>query len=265
VIRPAAFCGVVGYKPSHGKVPSVGVHPLAPSLDHIGFFARTVEGAAVCHALFVDANPDAIADLNAWSEYFTVRRPSKMGVVRTPFWERVSDEQKANFEATLARLQASGATLVELDPFDSMPSMLDALQTILQVEAARAVGPAAAEHPDLISQHMRALTTAGAAVPAEKYAAALELQARMRNEYEAWIDGCDAIVTVPATGPAPEGLADTGDATFCAPWSLLGVPAVTVPSGRSQSGLPLGFQVLGRQGDDLQTLQTAAWIETVLG
>jgi Asp-tRNA(Asn)/Glu-tRNA(Gln) amidotransferase A subunit family amidase len=72
-------------------------------------------------------------------------------------------------------------------------------------------------------------------------------------------------VTVPATGPAPEGLADTGDATFCAPWSLLGVPAVTVPSGRSQSGLPLGFQVLGRQGDDLQTLQTAAWIETVLG
>jgi Asp-tRNA(Asn)/Glu-tRNA(Gln) amidotransferase A subunit family amidase len=265
VIRPAAFCGVVGYKLSHGKVPSAGVHPLAPSLDHIGFFARTVEGAAVCHALFLDANPAAIADLNAWNGYFTVRRPRKLGVVRTPFWERVSDEQKANFEATLARLQASGATLVELDPFDSMPSMLDALQTILQVEAARAVGPAAAEHPDLISRHMLALTTAGAAVPAEKYEAALELQARVRNEYEAWIDGCGAIVTVPATGAAPEGLADTGDATFCAPWSLLGVPAVTVPSGRSQNGLPLGFQVLGRHGDDLQTLQTAAWIETVLG
>jgi len=146
-----------------------------------------------------------------------------------------------------------------------MASMLDALQTILQVEAARAIGPVAAEHPDLISRHMLALTTAGAAVPAEKYEAALELQARVRNEYEAWIDGCGAIVTIPATGPAPEGLADTGDATFCAPWSLLGVPAVTVPSGRSQNGLPLGFQLLGIHGDDLRTLQTAAWIETVLG
>jgi Asp-tRNA(Asn)/Glu-tRNA(Gln) amidotransferase A subunit family amidase len=265
VIRPAAFCGVVGYKPSHGKLPSVGVHPLAPSLDHIGFFARSVEGAALCHALFVDANPDAIADLNAWNEYFAVRQPRKLGVVRTPFWDRVSDEQQANFEATLARLQAAGVTLVELDPFESMPSMLDALQTILQVEAYRAIGPAAAEHPKLISQHMLALTATGAAVPAEKYEAALELQAKVRNEYEAWVDGCGAIVTVPATGPAPAGLADTGDATFCAPWSLLGVPAVTVPSGRSQEGLPLGFQVLGRHGGDLQTLQTAAWIETVLG
>jgi Asp-tRNA(Asn)/Glu-tRNA(Gln) amidotransferase A subunit family amidase len=139
------------------------------------------------------------------------------------------------------------------------------LQTILQVEAYRAIGPAAAEHPKLISQHMLALTAAGAAVPAEKYEAALALQARMRNDYDAWVDGCDAMVTVPATGPAPEGLADTGDATFCAPWSLLGVPAVTVPSGRSQDGLPLGFQVLGRHGGDLQTLQTAAWIETALG
>ena len=178
VIRPAAFCGVVGYKPSHGKVPSAGVHPLAPSLDHIGFFARTVEGVALCHALFVDAKPDAIEDLDAWNEYFTVRRPRKLGVVRTPFWARVSDEQKANFEATLARLQAAGATLVELDPFDSMQSMLDALQTILQVEAYRAIGPAAAEHPKLISQHMLALTAAGAAVPAEKYEAALALQAQ---------------------------------------------------------------------------------------
>lgn len=265
VIRPAAFCGVVGYKPSHGKVPSTGVHPLAPSLDHVGFFAQTVEGTAVCHALFVEARPDAIADLEAWAEYFPARRPRKLGVVRTPFWDRVSAEQKANFEAVLARLQAAGATLVECDPFDAMPSMLDALQTILEAEAARAIGPAAADHPDMISRHMQALTAAGKAVPAAQYEEALALQARLRSEFEGFVNGCDAIVTVPASGPAPLGLADTGDATFCAPWSLLGVPAVTVPSGRSQDGLPLGFQVLGRQGDDLSTLQTAAWIETVLG
>jgi len=265
VIRPAAFCGVVGYKPSHGNVPKTGVHPLAPSLDHVGFFARTVEGAALCHALFVDAKPEALESLDAWHTYFTVKPPRKLGVVRTPFWDRVTPEQKANFDATLARLQAAGATLVELDPFDAMPSMLDALQTILQVEAARAIGSLAADHPDLISTHMLALTSAGAAVPPEKYEAALALQARLRSEFAGFIDGCDALVTVPATGGAPEGLADTGDAMFCAPWSFLGVPAVTVPAGKTPDGMPLGFQVLGRQGDDLPTLQAAAWIETVLG
>ena len=265
VIRPAAFCGVVGYKPSHGNVPKTGVHPLAPSLDHVGFFARTVEGAALCHALFVDAKPEALESLDAWHTYFTVKPPRKLGVVRTPFWDRVTPEQKANFDATLARLQAAGATLVELDPFDAMPSMLDALQTILQVEAARAIGSLAADHPDLISTHMLALTSAGAAVPPEKYEAALALQARLRSEFAGFIDGCDALGTVPATGGAPEGLADTGDAMFCAPWSFLGVPAVTVPAGKTPDGMPLGFQVLGRQGDDLPTLQAAAWIETVLG
>jgi amidase len=224
-----------------------------------------VEGAALCHALFVDAKPEVLESLDAWHTYFAAQPPRKLGVVRTPFWDRVTPEQKANFDATLARLQAAGATLVELDPFDAMPSMLDALQTILQVEAARAIGPLAADHPDLISTHMLALTSAGAAVSPEKYETALALQAKLRSEFAGFIDGCDALVTVPATGGAPEGLADTGDATFCAPWSLLGVPAVTVPAGQTSDGMPLGFQVLGRQGDDLPTLQAAAWIETVLG
>jgi amidase len=112
---------------------------------------------------------------------------------------------------------------------------------------------------------MLALTSAGAAVPPEKYETALALQAKLRGEFAGFIDGCDALLTVPATGGAPEGLADTGDATFCAPWSFLGVPAVTVPAGQTSDGMPLGFQVLGRQGDDLPTLQAAAWIETVLG
>lgn len=265
VIRPAAFCGVVGYKPSHGKIPTTGVHPLAPSLDHVGFFARMVEGAALCHALFVDAKPDVVASLDAWHTYFTPQRPRKLGVVRTPFWDRVTPEQQANFDASLARLQEQGVTLVEFESFDAMPAMLDALQTILQVEAAQGIGPLAKEYPTLISQHMLALTTAGAAVPVEKYEAALALQARLRSEFAAFMDGCEALVTVPVTGAAPAGLADTGDATFCAPWSFLGVPAVTVPSGRTQDGMPLGFQILGQRGDDLPVLQIAAWVESALG
>jgi Asp-tRNA(Asn)/Glu-tRNA(Gln) amidotransferase A subunit family amidase len=265
VIRPAAFCGVVGYKPGHGRVPSAGVHPLAPSVDHVGFFARTVEGAAVCHALFIDAKPDVMVDFDAWAAYFTARRPRKLGVVRTPLWDSVTDEQKANFYASLGRLRAAGVTLVELDPFDDMRLMLDALQTVVQVEAAREIGRLPADYPDMVSQHLKVLTAAGAAVPAARYSEALALQTRLRSEFGDFVDDCDAIVTVPAAGRAPVGLADTGDGSYCAPWSFLGVPAVTVPSGQSRDGLPLGFQVVGRCGDDLPTLQTAAWIEAVLG
>ncbi|MDE1182181.1 amidase [Paraburkholderia sp.] len=264
VIRPAAFCGVVGYKPSYGKLATTGVHPLAPSLDHVGFFAQSVDLAALCHALFVDAKPEAIASTQAWSNYFGAKRPRKLGVVRTPFWDRVTDDQKDNFEATLAQLEADGVTLIDLDPLDALPGMIDALHTILQVEADRVIGPAAAQHPDKISRHMAVLTAAGREMAPGKYDDAIALQTRLRSAFGEMLEGCEAIVTVPATGGAPEGLLDTGDATFCAPWSFLGVPAVTVPSGKSKNGMPLGFQVIGRHGDDLPVLQTAAWIEHVL-
>ncbi|MCY0389821.1 amidase [Robbsia sp. Bb-Pol-6] len=268
VLRPAAFCGVVGYKPSHGRVPTDGVHPLAPSLDHVGFFAKTVEDVALAYALFVDADarPEANALLGAaaWQAYFTAAQPLRLGVVRTPFWDKASAAQQANFAQALARLRAAGVTLVERDPFDDMPAILDALQTVLRAEAFAGIGPLAASHPDLLSDHMKALTAAGAAVPPQAYRAALDMQRRLRGAFPAFLDGCDALVTIPAAGEAPEGLSDTGDATFCAPWSFLGVPAVSVPSGRGAAGLPLGLQLVGDMGADLALLRIAAWVENVV-
>ncbi|MGI4858411.1 MAG: amidase [Janthinobacterium lividum] len=280
VLRPAAFCGVVGYKPSHGGVPTEGVHPLAPSLDHVGFFAKTVEDVAVAHALFVDADADpdtgpdadpdarphasALRSADAWHAYFAAAQPQRLGVVRTPFWDRVSDAQRANFEQALARLRAAGVIVVERDPFDDMPAILDALQTVLRAEAFVGIGPLAASHPHLLSEHMKVLTAAGAAVPPETYQAALALQQRLRGTFARFLDGCDALVTIPAAGAAPEGLSDTGDATFCAPWSFLGVPAVSVPSGSDAAGLPLGLQLVGGMGADLALLRNAAWVERIV-
>jgi Asp-tRNA(Asn)/Glu-tRNA(Gln) amidotransferase A subunit family amidase len=266
VIRPAAYCGVVGYKPSFGKVPRDGVHPLSSSLDHVGFFARSVEGVALAHALFVDGRTDAIATTAAWSEYFAAQPPTgRLGVLRTPFDGLISAAQRHNFDASIAQLQAAGATLVEVAFDADLTRALEALHVILRVEAFRAIGPVAARQRELVSAPMLALIDEGEAMPDAQYRDALALQARLRGESAALMAGCDALLTVPAPGVAPEGQNDTGDPTFCAPWSLIGTPAINVPSGWADGNLPLGFQVIGALGTDLPTLRTAAWIESVIG
>ncbi|WP_321877993.1 amidase [Paraburkholderia bannensis] len=266
VIRPAAYCGAVGYKPSYGTISREGVHALAASLDHIGFFARDVEVAALAHALLVARRSEAIDSVEAWRAWFApLDAPPRLGVVRTPFDERLQDEQKANFEASLARLRAAGAVVTEIEFDTDLAQIVAALQVILRVEAGHAVAAEARDHRDQLSAHMRSLIDEGAAMPQARYEAALSLQAQLRARSAELMAGCDALVSVPATGIAPEGLDDTGDPTFCAPWSLLGVPAVTVPSGWSASGLPLGFQTIGAFGEDLATLRVAAWIEHVIG
>jgi amidase len=266
VIRPAAYCGAVGCKPSYGSIARDGVHPLAASLDHIGFFAQSVETAALAHALFVAGRPEAIESVESWQAWFApLASPPRLGVVRTPFEARLQDAQKANFEASLAQLRAAGAEVVEIGFGADLAQIVDALQVILRVEAWHAIGPVSEYHRAQLSQHMQALIDEGAAMPEARYRDALALQSALRAESAALLAGCDALVSVPATGAAPEGLDDTGDPVFCAPWSLLGVPAVTVPSGWTTQGLPLGFQIIGAFGEDLATLRTAAWVEAAIG
>jgi Asp-tRNA(Asn)/Glu-tRNA(Gln) amidotransferase A subunit family amidase len=264
VIRPAAYCGVVGYKPTHGRVPSTGVHPLSQSLDHVGFFANSVDTVAVAHALFVDARPEVLASADRWAGYFAPRRPQAVGVIRTSLWQRADDEQKANFDASLALLQGAGVTTLELDLHVDLPVLIETFDTILQVEAHRNIGPLAAVHPDKVSDVMKALLAAGGRVSAAQYAEACALQTELSAQSTAFMGGCDVLVSPPATGAAPLGLGYTGDATFCVAWSFLGMPAVTIPSGRAANGLPLGFQLIGERGADLRVLQTAAWAAAAL-
>jgi amidase len=155
--------------------------------------------------------------------------------------------------------------VVEIGFGADLAQIVDALQVILRVEAWHAIGPVSEYHRAQLSQHMQALIDEGAAMPEARYRDALALQSALRAESAALLAGCDALVSVPATGAAPEGLDDTGDPVFCAPWSLLGVPAVTVPSGWTTQGLPLGFQIIGAFGEDLATLRTAAWVEAAIG
>ncbi|CAM2157615.1 Asp-tRNAAsn/Glu-tRNAGln amidotransferase A subunit [Pararobbsia alpina] len=265
IIRPAAYCGVIGFKPSHGRIPTEGVHPLAPSLDHLGFFAKQVDLVALAYALIVENKPEVIDDVASWNAYFNPRKPTRLAVVRTPFWDRASDDQKANFDQVLSALGQHGVELVEREPYPAMPAMIDALMTILRVEAHEGIEPLVAQYPDQVSKHIRTLTAAGAETSRDSYLSALALQRRLREQSAELLGDCDAIVTLPATGEAPLGLLDTGDATFCAPWSFIGTPAITLPSGRAKTGLPLGFQLVGAFNDDVQVLRMAAWVEGRLG
>jgi Asp-tRNA(Asn)/Glu-tRNA(Gln) amidotransferase A subunit family amidase len=264
IVRPAAFNGVVGYKASFGAVSRDGAHPLSGSLDHIGFFIRSVADAAAAFALFVAKTPDVVRSEARWQQFFQAKSAPKFAVMRTGVWQRASAEQQSNFEAQLVALRNAGAELVEYDMPEDTGLILQSANDMVQYEAARIYGDLVAVNPDKTSAHLKQLVSDGLAVSEARYQAALTLQARLRAGLEAWIDPCDAIVTLPATGQAPRGLDDTGDAAFCVPWSFHGVPAINLPSGWSADGLPLGLQVVGAFGNDKKTLEIAAWVESTI-
>ncbi len=130
-------------------------------------------------------------------------------------------------------------------------------------EGARALGEVVAQRPQVVSQTLRRFLADGAAVPAAEYRAALDQRERLKERFARWAAPFDAVLTPPATGEAP-GLETTGDPRFCTRWTLLGAPALVLPSGRGPQGLPLGLQLVGAQGDDRRLLRAAAWAERVL-
>ncbi|MCJ2083520.1 amidase [Methylobacterium sp. J-090] len=269
VIRPAAYCGVVGFKPSYGAIPRVGVHPLAPSLDHVGLFTRSVTDAAFALSRLIgrdDADrhgrplPGFSIDLDA---AFAPCEAPRLALVRTAIWDRAEPEQRALLESSAAAFRTAGAHVSDLVLPAALEGLWDCARTLLAVEASACFGALVARFPDRTSQPLKDLVAEGAQVPAVAYVDALRRQVAWRADLDTVLAGYDAILTLPASGPAPEGLASTGDPAFCVPWTCLGVPAVALPAGTSR-GLPLGLQLVGPYRNDLALLRTARWCETVL-
>jgi amidase len=271
VVRPAAFNGVVGLKPSFGAIPRIGVHPLSPSLDHVGFFARCVDDAALALSLLAGSSdrdlhgrplPSFHVDVDKGLE--PLGKP-RLAIVRFEKWSRVEPEQQKAFEAAIEKLRDAGAILQELELSELDRANWKAINAILAGEAAVIFADLVARYPDRTSDHLKSLVESGKAVSAPDYLAAKAFQDKWRNALAAEISGYDAILTLPAFGEAPLGLHYTGDAEYCAPWTLLGVPAVTLPIGFGKHGLPLGLQIVAAYRNDLHLLRVAKWTEAVLG
>jgi Asp-tRNA(Asn)/Glu-tRNA(Gln) amidotransferase A subunit family amidase len=253
VIRPAAFCGVVGFKPSAGLIPRGGVMILSETLDQLGGFAATVaEAAELCSVM-------AAADLSPAPE---PERP-RFRVYRTQQWAEMEPGAREHFESMLDTLRRAGAAIEEPDPPPGLDAALAVQRPIQLYETARNLGPEVARAPHLVSQHLRGQVAKGAAISPADYKAALAERSRLVEAVRRWAAACDAILTPPAPGEAP-GLETTGDPRLCARWTLVGAPALSVPAGRGPSGLPLGLQLCGAPGEDRALLGAAVWVERAL-
>ncbi len=270
VVRPAAFNGVVGFKPSFGAIPRTGVHHLSPSLDHVGFFARRVDDVALALSLLAGTSdgdrhgrPLPGFDVDIDQGVPPLDQP-RLAIVRFAKWSKAEPAQQEIFNATVAKLKESGAILEELELAEIDRANWYAINAILAGEAAVIFADLVARYPDRSSDHLKALVETGKALSATDYLTAKALQDKLRATFTTEISGYDAVLTLPAYGEAPQGLQYTGDAEYCAPWTLLGVPALTLPAGFGKNGLPLGVQVVGRYREDYRTLRVAKWIENAL-
>lgn len=252
VIRPAAFCGVVGVKPTSGRLPRGGIMPFAPTLDQVGGFARTVESAALLAAAL------AGEPLERWWDG-PLASP-RLAVAPTSDWERAEPVARARFEADVAALAAGGARVERPRLPPGLDDALPVHRTIMSAEGYASLGRDVFARPDDVSRVLRDLLEEGARTPRERLAEALRERERLAAAFASWAAEYDAILTLPAVGEAPSR-DTTGDPRFCTRWTLVGAPCVTLPTGLGPHGLPLGLQLVGAQGADRRLLAAAAWVE----
>lgn len=262
VIRPAAFCGVVGVKPSFGAIPRRGVTLQSHTLDTLGVFTRDAADAAFALACLTD---DAAADpktLGGGLDKLTVTAAARapvFGFVRPPEWERASPETKTALEGLAKKLQA-----LELDLPKEFSDVADLRARINFAEMAWHYRRYRAQGWSDLSAATREAMDAGAACSAVEYLAAEQQREPLYRSLDPVFAQVDCLLCPSALGAAPAGLSSTGDAIFNGLWTFMGTPCVTLPLPDMENGLPLGVQIVGRRGEDRALLSKAIWLQDFL-
>ena len=260
MLRPASFCGVVGYKPSFGRISRRGVLKQCPSLDQVGVFARSVPDAALlAQALMAhdDLDPGmglrAFQDLCAGLEGQLPAAP-RLALVKSPVWQLADPDAK---EALLAYAQGLGSMVRELELPPLFDSAVKTHHNIMRAEMTASYHGMYHTGAELLSPKLRELMLEGLNLKAVDYLKAKEAQPVMARALHEAMQGYDAIITLPATGEAPLGLDTTGDPIFCTIWTLCGLPSISLPLLKGQNGMPIGLQLVGRAGEDARLLAIA--------
>jgi amidase len=246
VIRPASFCGVVGYKASFDGLQASGVKVLSQALDTLGVFARSVADICLMRAVQMGAPATPAARGGA----------PRFGLCRTPQWDSASAESRTAIEVVGKSL---GAEPVDLPA--EFAGLIDAQRAVMVFEAARNLAWERADRAELLSPKLRATLDEGMAIPFAHYREARELASSCRPRLAEVFGRFDALVAPSAVGEAPPSLETTGDPLFNSMWTLLGNPCVTLPGRTGPKGLPVGVQLVGPLGADDALLSVAAWAE----
>jgi Asp-tRNA(Asn)/Glu-tRNA(Gln) amidotransferase A subunit family amidase len=268
VIRPAAFCGVYGCKPTHGTISRHGALMLSQALDHVGVFARTLPDIAlILEALagYDPQDPDTRAVASpAFLETVAAGPPlpPRFAFVRTPVWKRGDADMRAAFEAFVARLGESAQTV---DLPEAYAAAWDDQRAIMAVDMAHNLNAVVERGGDASSKTLRDILAEGGTVTAVRYLAARDNAKRYAAGISEIFREFDAIITPATAGVAPKGMA-TGSPMFCTLWTLTGLPALALPLLKAEGDMPLGVQLIGQAGDDARLLRTANWlIESLAG
>lgn len=270
VIRPAAFCGVVGFKPTYGAIARSGICALSSSLDHVGIFTRSVDDAAYAISLLAgttasDAHGKVFKPFSMKSYLQPLTKPPVIGFLNSSQLGPVDASQAALMQQVAQQLCESGASVPELELPKEFAEAAELTALLAAADAARhhARHVALKHH---LSEPMAALLEQGSAMSAADIALLTQRQQQLRKAYRQWLNNhhLDAVLLPPAPGEAPAGLNFTGDAHFCSPFTLIGVPAITLPAGFGPNGLPLGIQLVGTLCGDLALLKIARGCEQVI-
>jgi Asp-tRNA(Asn)/Glu-tRNA(Gln) amidotransferase A subunit family amidase len=254
IIRPASFCGVLGYKPSFGELPTAGIRPLAPSLDTLGIFARSVSDLPLLsQAIRGKQRPLPI-----------LRGPPRIGLCRTEQWPLADPDSQRVVLDSVDRLRKAGAQVEELELGDSFHRLLEAQKRVMAVEASQALKNERQRHADALGRKLHELFADADACSPEAYRSALKQAEECRRQMLPIFSRHEVLISPSATGEAPAGLEATGDPVFNRIWTMLHLPCISLPVGTGRTGLPIGLQAVGEAGGDVRLLVFADWIHSRL-
>lgn len=253
VIRPAAFCGAVGFKPTYERISRAGVIPLSPTFDHIGFFTKDVP----------TAKQTATVLITDW-QLESTKPKATLGIPEGPYLACASDYALACFDSICQSLADAGYELRRVRVMDDYQEIRNRHDAIMSFDAAHVHQEWFRKHESLYSPKFTDLIRRGQAVT--NLHSHLEARDDFRDQMTQTMtdEGIDLWICPPTVGPAPRGLDSTGDPVMCLPWTQIGFPAISIPTTKNEEGLPMGLQVVGKWNSDESLLAWAEEIEKVV-
>lgn len=256
IIRPASFCGVIGFKPTYDRISRAGVIPLSPSLDHIGFFASDLDTAIAAARVLLDH----------WDEPTLPLKKPRLGIPEGPYLHNVSKENLSYFENVYKTLQNAGYEIHPVQIMSDFAEIRARHDVIMSAEAGQVHKDWFSKFENLYSPKFTELIRRGKAIPNSQYRDALAAREEFRAEMRrAFLDhNIDLWISPSAIDAAPKGLESTGDPVMNLPWTQVGLPAINLPTGKNQDGLPLGLQVVANSHKDESLLFWSKDLQKVL-